>query len=175
MCTADTGAQFSDTLFLSLPGMTAKMAAPKKCNFLLARIADIMLYIRGLGRRRLGIASSANHSLGSVSCTNDTRGTEEEDKTEEAEAERAPRYDVSFLGPCTNYVRSEGRGGCPFISEGNRMNLEIFANISSGRSRGRSGRRRATGGARRYGAVVTGSKFIFPRFARAPRLPRFAT
>ena len=145
--------------------MTAKMAAPKKCNFLLARIADIMLYIRGLGRR-LGIASSANHSLGSVSCTNDTRGTEEEDKTEEAEAERAPRYDVSFLGPITNNVSSEGGGSWPLTREGGRMNPEIFANISSGRSQG-SGRRR-------YGAVVTGSKFIFPRFARA-RLPRFAT
>ena len=71
------------------------MAAPKKCNFLVARIADIMLYIRGLGRR-LGIASSANHCLGTVSCTNDTRGTEEEDKTEEAEAERPPRYDVCY-------------------------------------------------------------------------------
>ena len=36
---------------------------------------------------------------------------------------------------------------------------------------------RATGARRprRYGAVVTGSKFIFPRFARARRLPRFAT
>ena len=87
------------------------MAAPKKCNFLVARIADIMLYIRGLGRRLARHCLSANHCLGTVSCTNDTRGTEEEDKTEEAEAERAPRYDVSFLGPCTNYVRSEGRGG----------------------------------------------------------------
>ena len=75
--------------------MAAK-AAPKKCNFLVARIADIMLYIRGR-RRRLGIASSANHCLGSVvSCTNDTRGTGEEDKTEEEEAERAPRYDVRY-------------------------------------------------------------------------------
>ena len=95
------------------------MAAPKKCNFLVARIADIMLYIRGRRRRRLGIASSANHCLGSVvSCTNDTRGTGEEDKTEEKEAERAPRYDVSFLGPCTKYVRSEGKGGAPLKAKG---------------------------------------------------------
>ena len=94
------------------------MAAPKKCNFLVARIADIMLYIRGLGRRLPRHCLSANHGLGSVSCTNDTRGTEEEDKTEEAEAERAPRYDVSFLGPCTKYVRSEGRGGAPLKAKG---------------------------------------------------------
>ena len=87
------------------------MAAPKKCNFLVARIADIMLYIRGLGRRLARHCLSANHCLGTVSCTNDTRGTEEEDKTEEAEAERKGLLDMTY--PFWGHVpiMSEVRGG----------------------------------------------------------------
>ena len=142
------------------------MAAPKKCNFLVARIADIMLYIRGLGRRRLGIASPPTTASAASRVQMIPVGRKR--RTRQKRRRRKGLLDMTypFWVHVPNMSEVRGGGGCPFKSEGNRMSLEIFANISSGRSRGCSGRR-ATGGARRYGAVVTGSKFIFPRFARA--------